>query len=165
MILRYQMVSKPKLELMQWLISVGLGSYSIDEDVECLVCTNKTSIDYVRVRYQGRVERLHRVVYSLWNNTKIPEGLLIRHTCDTALCINPKHLILGTHQDNMQDMMDRGRQHGLSGTMHGAAKLNADQVRAIRASKLSRRKLAVIYSISRNAIARVKHNKTYQEVT
>lgn len=50
----------------------------------------------------------HRLSYEITKG-EIPKGMLIRHTCDNPLCINPDHLILGTPKDNHDDMVARGR--------------------------------------------------------
>lgn len=36
----------------------------------------------------------------------------VRHTCDNPRCFNPRHLIPGTHQENMADKAERGRAPG-----------------------------------------------------
>jgi hypothetical protein len=55
----------------------------------------------------------HRAAYEVWVGP-IPKGMLVLHSCDNRLCINPKHLSLGTHADNMAQMVARGRQDQVS---------------------------------------------------
>lgn len=65
---------------------------------------------YGQFPWDGRREYAHRIAWMLWNgHASIPKGLVIRHTCDTPLCVSPYHLLIGTKADNSRDMVERGR--------------------------------------------------------
>lgn len=74
----------------------------------------------------------HRVSYELFKGP-IPNGLLVCHKCDIRNCVNPDHLFLGTNQDNMTDMVKKGRSNHLYGIKNHQVKLTEVQVLEIRA--------------------------------
>src|SRR5262252_3697237 len=67
---------------------------------------NQLGYGITAVTLNGRTQRLraHRVSYEFAYGP-IPDGLHVRHRCDTPPCVNPRHLIVGTRAQNMQDMV------------------------------------------------------------
>ena len=91
-------------------------------------------------------DRAHRYSWEI-HKGPIPDGLFVLHRCDVPACVNPSHLFLGNNQENVDDMMNKGR-HVSGGTYiqkyegnyergesHHGAKLDADGVRSIRAAR------------------------------
>lgn len=65
-------------------------------------------LGYGRFRLDGKTLSAHRVAYELFES-KIPNNLCVCHKCDVRCCVNPAHLFLGTHKDNEQDKLAKGR--------------------------------------------------------
>lgn len=82
------------------------------DDTECWEWSKSRNREkYGVIPHGGKHLRAHRATYELANGTKIPKGLVIRHKCDNPPCVNPKHLELGTHADNVRDRVARGRSY------------------------------------------------------
>jgi hypothetical protein len=110
--------------------------YSVNEN-GCWICTSHIPCDdgYINKRTEdGGTDKLHRIFYRK-HKGEIPNHLILRHTCDVRNCINPDHLIPGTHQDNSNDMVERNRQHKAFGEDSSYHKLTNEDVIFIRTQK------------------------------
>jgi hypothetical protein len=99
-----------------------------------------------------------RYLYEV-ENGRLPQNIVVRHTCDNRYCVNLDHLVPGTNLDNVRDMVERNRQARGSRSSH--SKLDEDQVREIRRSELSKRKIAKVYGVSANAIKMIRQGRSW----
>lgn len=104
----------------------------------------------------------HRVAWELAYGP-IPDGLWVLHQCDTPHCVRPDHLFLGTHRDNMRDMLAKGRDR-LTGERNHRARLTAEQVQTIRHSDESLRTLATHFGVAIRTIRDVRRRKNWKHV-
>jgi hypothetical protein len=131
---------------------------------------------------EGKTRLAHRMAWECAHGP-IPDGMEVCHRCDQPLCVNHKHLFLGTRKDNMRDCASKGRtcpqrnpnalhsghmrflrEHPelvLRGEQIGNSKLRAlevTEIRRLHAEGRSARSLAKAYGVSRPTISRtVKH--------
>ena len=128
----------------------------------CLLWLGYTmSNGYGLIRDSGRKMLTHRLA---WENANgpIPEGMHVCHKCDVRSCVNPDHLFLGTHADNMADKVAKQRQN--RGESHGTSKLTEAQVLAIRADSRSQSQVAADYGVSQTRISFIKLRKHWRHI-
>lgn len=111
----------------------------------------RTSTGYGRTSLLHRTYQAHRVSWALAFGP-VPDGLHVLHRCDNPPCVNPAHLFVGTHEDNMRDREKKGRCVHPRGEQHGCAKLTAANVIEIRASSESQTALAARFGVTQAAI-------------
>lgn len=92
----------------------------------------------------------------------IPPGAHVMHTCDVRGCVNPAHLRLGSHRDNMRDMTIKRRQ--AQGERNAAAKLTTHDVRCIRDSGDGAKTLATRYGVAPSTISMIRTRTTWRHV-
>jgi hypothetical protein len=121
---------------------------------------------YGMFRYNGKTQTAHRVSWQI-NRGEIPYGADVLHICDNRKCINPDHLWLGTDQDNMDDMYNKGRDWHLSREKHPMAKLTVEEVDAIRSiysnGDATQRQLAKEFGVHQGTIFYIVNNKHWKE--
>jgi HNH endonuclease len=113
-----------------------------------------------RGRAGDGIDVAHRVSWELANGP-IPEGMCVLHKCDVPACVNPDHLFLGTHADNIADKVSKGRQ--ARGFMFPHTKLSDEQVAEIRhryiTEKISQRALAEEYGVCQQNVNMLVNNR------
>lgn len=129
---------------------------------ECWPCTLRPNTSgYRQMSIRGKMVLAHRIVFMLvhgrWPH---PECC---HTCDNPACCNPRHLYEGTREQNMRDMVVRGRSNpgpGLAksrlvsraGERNPNCKLTDQDVRDIRANyalcRVTQKELAARYGVA-----------------
>ncbi|WP_169788754.1 HNH endonuclease [Vulgatibacter incomptus] len=110
--------------------------------------------------------RAHRLAWSLDSQCDIPSGLVVRHKCDNPPCRNPKHLVPGTHEENMRDMTDRKR--NAFGVKNGSAKLSDDEARQVFelswSGTATQWEIARRFGVSQFMVSTIKNGKNWMHL-
>jgi hypothetical protein len=123
----------------------------------------RTKLGYGQFDIDGRTRFAHRLAWS-FSNGEAPRELDVLHKCDNPACVNPKHLMLGTHLDNMRDKVAKGRQP--RGEQIAHAKLTEDQVKQIKAAgrTVPRQQMAERFGVNRQAISNILCGRKWKHV-
>ncbi len=123
--------------------------------------------NYGRIWVDGRTRPAHCVAWEVVNGP-VPEDMCVCHKCDVPLCVNVDHLFLGTHKDNTQDMIQKGRNAPMIKTRQGVnsnwCKLTPQQVFMIREDPRNQRHIAAEFGITQTGVSRIKLRKTWRHL-
>ncbi len=108
----------------------------------------------------GRMTTANRASYEIYRG-RIPQNHFACHICDIPLCVNPNHLFTGTQQDNLRDMVRKGRHNGPRGEAHHLSKLTEKQVLAIREDTRKLREIAADYGVAHQIVSYIKRRETW----
>jgi hypothetical protein len=98
----------------------------------------------------------HRVSFAIHNGI-CPATLVVRHTCDYRPCINPEHLLSGTHKQNMADAWARNRfnRKSLGKGRRKIQDCDIPKIFSMRESGMFQRDIAAQFSVRPNQISRI----------
>ncbi len=116
-----------------------------------------------------RMAQAHRVSFALHHNIELSEvPPLLRHTCDNPSCVNPHHLLEGTHKENTQDMYERNRHHVIgSGASNPSAKLSLDdaiKIKDLLTLGLSCSQIGRQFNVSHVTVSNIKLGKSWKDM-
>jgi hypothetical protein len=133
---------------------------------DCLVYTgyrNRDGYGVIKIGgRKGKFIRVHRLLYEDKNGS-IPPGFFICHKCDNPPCCNINHLFLGTHNDNMRDMVKKDRAYRTIGEKSGVHKLTSIQINEIRKDSRFQKDIAKDYGIAKSTVSMIKNFKTRRD--
>lgn len=130
---------------------------------ECWLWTgNRDKDGYGSLRTKTTQVRAHRVSFEIHNPDVSITGLMVRHKCNNPPCVNPAHLLHGTHLDNMADRMDAG--HFYSNEEHPNTKYSNEVVAAVRAAEGTQREIAGQFGMSTTQAGNIRRAQQRPEV-
>lgn len=109
---------------------------------------------YGQMSIRGKLKLAHRLAYEV-SKGPIPDGLVVRHSCDNPRCCNPAHLSIGTQADNVRDAHIKGRI---------GKGVDADTVREIRRSTETIASLGRRFGISDVAAGLIRRGLSHRHV-
>lgn len=103
---------------------------------------------------RGKQLRAHRASYEVFVGP-VADGLLVCHRCDTPLCINPAHLFTGSPQENMSDMVAKGRKPKTIPKKQKVSDAERETIKTLRRQGATLKELASQYGVSFQTISAI----------
>lgn len=143
------------------MIKVPIAERFWQKVVKTDTCWNWTGAKikgYGVINVSGKNVFAHRLSYQL--HFREPDALVL-HSCDNPSCVNPAHLFLGTYQDNMDDMVSKGRANPPCGERQGNHKLTEAEVLEIFAANGTHESISGQFGISQSLVSLIKSQKRW----
>lgn len=124
-----------------------------------LGATYRKGYGHFRRKINGKwvMYKAHRYSYKYFYG-KLSENQLVLHICDNPPCVNPNHLFVGTHKDNSEDCVKKGRHKW---GIH--SKINSEIAEKIRASVGTNAVVGKLFNISATEVSYIKNNKRWKQ--
>ena len=139
---------------------------SPDDCWEWQLCKNDDG--YGMFSHRGRTVGAHKISWIIHNGA-IPQGLCVCHSCDNPGCVNPKHLFVGTHAENMADRNRKGRARGgsLPGELSPSSKFSTEAVLTMRrlyTNGVLQRVIAERYNTSQPVVSGIVTHRYWRHI-
>lgn len=105
----------------------------------------------------------HRVSWFLTYGS-LSKDKEIMHSCDNRACVNPEHLSLGTHQENMKDMFIKGKNHRPRGELNGSSKIDLAAAAFIKYANMRPCDLAWFFNIDAATVCNIRAGRIWKHV-
>lgn len=143
------------------------GYTSLEPNTGCWLWAGATNDKgYAQIGLHGKTAKAAHVNYKRFKGF-IPPDMVIRHTCDVRMCVNPDHLILGTQLDNIQDMIKRERHRFWSGELSPNSSLTNNDVQKIRSlyatGNFTQCEIGAFFNVASSTIGRIVRHNTWRE--
>lgn len=112
------------------------------------------------------VMKAHRYSYLAFRG-EIPDGMYVCHSCDQPSCVNPRHLFLGTAEDNAHDRDSKGRQRTPLGELHGKSKITNATARSIKCSLALGGSIVTVaaeHDVTKDIVSHIKRGNTWRHI-
>lgn len=122
----------------------------------------KANNGYGKTVLHGKPLSAHVASYRLFKGD-VPKGMVVMHKCDNPSCVNPEHLVLGTPKDNVDDMLQKGRQ--CCGESRANSQLKSWMIPEIIRSNEKHAQIARRLGVSATAVSFARKGRTWKHIT
>jgi hypothetical protein len=150
---------------------MGYNQYTGNKQIEwvenengCYICTShsRSQKGYPFYSWDKKSGHMSRFIWEQLHGD-ISKEMHVCHKCDNPSCINPKHLFLGTNNDNVQDKMKKGRHKNNTpkGEGHWWAKITKDIANNIFNEIGTQKEISQKYGVSQSTVSEIKSGKRW----